>query len=65
MGAREDLDALSLRLEEEEAAYARLLGALDGLASFPLPAEAQPEAPALLEKLNTLFEAAPRPSGVG
>ena len=65
MGAREDLDALSLRLEKEEAAYARLLGALDGLASFPLPAEAQPEAPALLEKLNTLFEAAPRPSGVG
>ena len=65
MSAREDLDALRLRLEEEEAAYARLLSALDGLASFPLPAEAQPEVPALLEKLNALFAAAPRPSEGG
>jgi outer membrane protein TolC len=48
MSAREELEALRERLEEEEGAYARLLGALDGLASFPLPAEAQPEAPALL-----------------
>ena len=65
MSAREDLEALRLKLEEEEHAYARLLSALDGLASFPLPAEAQPEVPALLEKLNALFEAAPRPSGGG
>jgi len=65
MSAREDLDALRQRLEEEEAAYARLLSAIDGLASFALPVEAQPEAPALLEKLNALFEAAPRPAGGG
>lgn len=65
MSARLDLDALRLRLEEEEAAYSRLLQALDGLAAFPLPAEAQPEVPALLEKLNTLFAQAPPPSRGG
>jgi O-antigen chain-terminating methyltransferase len=65
MSAREDLEALRQRLEEEEAGYARLLAVLDDLASFPLPQEAQPEAPALLEKLNALCELAPRPSGGG
>ncbi|HVQ28759.1 MAG TPA: methionine biosynthesis protein MetW, partial [Vicinamibacteria bacterium] len=65
MSTRLDLDALRLRLEAEEEAYARLLGALDGLAAFPLPAEAQPDAPALVEKLNALVEAVPRPAGGG
>ena len=49
------------RLEEEEAAYAEVLAAVDRLAAFPLPAEALPELPERLERLNALWQALPRP----
>jgi O-antigen chain-terminating methyltransferase len=65
MSSREDILALEKRLQEEEGAYARLLASLDALASFPLPAEALPEAGSDLEKLNALHGPAPRPAGGG
>ena len=46
------LEALRRRLEEEETAYAEVLAAVDRLASFSLPAEALPELPARLGRLN-------------
>ncbi|HEX6740091.1 MAG TPA: methyltransferase domain-containing protein [Vicinamibacteria bacterium] len=49
-----ELEALRRRLEAEEAAYAQLLGALDGLASFRLPLENRPDLPALAERLRAL-----------
>jgi O-antigen chain-terminating methyltransferase len=59
------LEALRLRLEDEEKAYAEVLAAVDRLASFALPAEALPELPARLGRLNAVWEAPPRPEGGG
>ena len=55
------LEALRLRLEDEESAYAAALAALDELAAFPLPEETGPEVQELLRDLNDLW-AAPAPS---
>jgi SAM-dependent methyltransferase len=61
-----DLQALRDRVGSEERAYAELLEALDRLAeAFPLPAERLPEQPALLERLNTLWETAAPPGADG
>ena len=59
------LEALRRRLEDEEKAYAALLAAVDGLATFDLPLEALPELPARLGRLNVVWEALPRPEGGG
>jgi SAM-dependent methyltransferase len=59
------LDALQARLDEEDAAYAEVLAAVDRLASFPLPAEAGPEVRERLEQLNLLFAPPERPSAGG
>jgi O-antigen chain-terminating methyltransferase len=61
----QELQALRRRLEEEESAYAELLRRVDDLAGFPLPAEALPELPGLMQRLNTLWEAARPPQGGG
>ena len=60
-----DLQALRLKLDEEEAAYASLLAALDTLAAFPLPLERLPEQPAQMGRLNTLWEEPPAPEAKG
>jgi O-antigen chain-terminating methyltransferase len=60
-----DLAALRRQLEAEEAAYARVLGAVDRLAAFALPAEALPGLPGQMERLNGLWEAPTRPGGRG
>jgi O-antigen chain-terminating methyltransferase len=60
-----DLPKLRSRLEEEEAEYARLLSALDALASFPLPAEKIPELPERLAQINDLWRLPARPEGGG
>ena len=57
--------ALRKKLEGEEAAYAEVLAAVDRLAAFTLPAEALPDLPERLERLNTAWQAAPRPGGRG
>jgi SAM-dependent methyltransferase len=59
------LEALRLRLEDEEASYAAALAALDESASLPLPEETAPEIPGLLRELNELWTAAPPPQGGG
>ena len=59
------LEALRSRLEEEEAAYAEVLAAIDRLCSFPLPAEAAPEIHDRLKRLNELWPAPERPTGGG
>jgi O-antigen chain-terminating methyltransferase len=59
------LSALRRRLEDEEAAYAEALAALDRLAAVPLPEETGPEVRDLLGELNGLWETAPRPGGSG
>ena len=59
------LEALRLRLEDEEKAYAEVLAAVDRLASFALPAEGLPELPARLGRLNAVWEPPPRPEGGG
>ncbi len=56
---------LRRRLEDEEAAYAEALAALDRLATFPLPEETGPEIRELLEQLNGLWPSLPRPEGRG
>ncbi len=53
------LAALRRRLEDEEAAYAEALAALDALAAYPLPEETGPEVRQLLGELNGLWSAAP------
>ena len=60
-----ELQALRRRLDDEESAYADLLAALDRLASFPLPSETLAELPALMQRLNALWEAPPPPVGGG
>ena len=56
-----DLRALRQKLDDEEAAYASLLAALDRLAAFPLPLETLKEQPAQMKRLNALWEAPPAP----
>jgi len=65
--ADDNPDVLELRrkLDAETAAYAEVLAAVDRLASFSLPAEKLPDVPAQVERLNTLWEAPPRPGGRG
>jgi SAM-dependent methyltransferase len=59
------LEALRARLDEEEAAYAEVLAAIDRLCAFPLPAEAAPEVRERLARLNELWPAPERPAGGG
>jgi len=59
------LSALRARLEEEEAAYAEVLAALDRLADLALPAEASREVAERLARLNTLWETPRAPAGGG
>jgi O-antigen chain-terminating methyltransferase len=59
------LDALGARLDEEEVAYAEVLGAIDRLCAFPLPSEAAPEIHDRLRRLNELWAAPERPPGGG
>jgi hypothetical protein len=59
------LEALLARLEEEEAAYAEVLAAVDRLAAFPTPAEAAPEVRERLSRLNELWPTPERPTGGG
>jgi SAM-dependent methyltransferase len=59
------IEGLQARLEEEESAYAEVLGAIDRLSAFALPGEAAPEIRERLERLNALWEAPPRPEGGG
>lgn len=61
------LQALRKRLEEEEAAYAECLKALDALASFPLPTEVLKDLGWQMGRLNALWQAPARPdtSGLG
>jgi len=59
------LEELRRRLEEEEDAYSQVLGAVDRLATFPLPAEAGPEIGERLATLNTLWTAPDPPTGGG
>lgn len=60
-----DLARLRRRLEEEDAAYASVLAAIDRLAAFALPAEGFPELPALRERINTLWHGEPPATGSG
>jgi SAM-dependent methyltransferase len=59
------LEALRARVEEEEAAYAEVLAAIDRLCAFPLPAEAAPEIRERLARLNELWPLPERPAGGG
>ena len=59
------LEALRVRVEEEDAAYAEVLAAIDRLCAFPLPAEAAPEIRERLLRLNELWPAPERPAGGG
>lgn len=66
MGDNPDLETLRVRVEQEEAAYAALLDAVDRLAAeLPLPAERVPELPALLERVNALWRTAEPPAADG
>lgn len=60
-----DLVALRKKLDEEDAAYADVLAAIDALASFPLPLEKLPDLPAQMQRLNTLWQAPKAPQGGG
>jgi O-antigen chain-terminating methyltransferase len=59
------LEGLRGRLQEEEAAYADVLAAVDRLAAFGLPAEDAPEVRDRLQRLNELWPAPGRPTGGG
>lgn len=59
------LEPLRARLDEEEAAYAEVLEALDRLAAFSLPSETAPEVRERLVQLNGLWGAPERPAGGG
>jgi O-antigen chain-terminating methyltransferase len=54
---RPELEALRLRLEDEEASFAQALAELDRAASPPLPEETGPEVRERLEELNALLAA--------
>ncbi len=60
-----EITALRQRLTEEEAAYARVLAAVDALAVEPSFAERLPALPAQLEQLNHLWRAIEPPQGSG
>jgi SAM-dependent methyltransferase len=60
-----DLLALRKKLDEEDAAYASVLAAIDALASFPLPAERLPDLPEQMAQLNALWTPAEPPHGGG
>jgi SAM-dependent methyltransferase len=60
-----DLRALRKKLDEEEAAYASLLAAVDALAAFPLPLEKLPEQPGQMKALNELWQAPAPPTAGG
>jgi SAM-dependent methyltransferase len=60
-----DLQALRRRAEEEEKAYADLLASLDQLAELPIPANALPDLPRHLTRLNELWKVPPPPEGSG
>jgi SAM-dependent methyltransferase len=60
-----ELEALRLRLEDEEASYAQALADLDRMAGAPLPDETGPEVRELLQQLNQLFQAPTGPPGSG
>jgi SAM-dependent methyltransferase len=59
----EDLQALKKKLEEEEKAYALVLGTLDALADFPLPS--QKDLGERMVRLNALWESPRRPDSRG
>src|SRR5262245_18782132 len=59
------LQELRQRLEQEEAAYAECLKAVDALASFPLPEEQIKNLTWLLGRLNSLWQAPPKPETTG
>jgi len=59
------LQALRARLDEEQAAYAEMLAAVDRLAAFPLPSEEGPEVRERLEQLNALWAPPDPPAGRG
>jgi SAM-dependent methyltransferase len=59
------LQPLRTRLEDEEAAYAEALAAVDRLAALLMPEEATPEMRAELGEINTLWSAPPPPAGGG
>ena len=61
----EALEALRLRLEDEEASYAEALAELDARAAVPLPDETGPEVRDLLSELNQLWTPSERPRGGG
>jgi O-antigen chain-terminating methyltransferase len=60
-----ELDALRRRLDEEDAAYAEALAAVDRLAAFPLPLESRPELVELRRRLNELAQPPSPPQAGG
>jgi O-antigen chain-terminating methyltransferase len=60
-----ELDALRRRLDEENAAYAEALDAVDRLAAFRLPLESRPELAELRRRLNALCAPVAAPGGGG
>jgi SAM-dependent methyltransferase len=60
-----DLVALRKKLDDEDAAYAGVLAAIDALATFPLPLENLPDLPAQMARLNTLWQPPKAPQGGG
>jgi O-antigen chain-terminating methyltransferase len=62
---RDELEEIRRRLEDEEAAYAAALAALDEVAVYPLPEETGPEVQDLLSELNALAGSTPPPPARG
>jgi SAM-dependent methyltransferase len=60
-----ELDALRRRLDDENAAYAEALDAVDRLARFRLPLESRPELTELRGRLNELCQAPAAPEAGG
>ncbi len=58
-----ELEALQQRQAEEDEAYAALLAELDRLASYALPLERLPDQPAVLARVNGLWQAPGAPGG--
>jgi SAM-dependent methyltransferase len=65
MDESSELERLRQRLEEEEAAYASFLAAIDGLATFPLPYERRPDLAEQMVALNQVCQPPARPQGGG